>query len=58
MEKPRRAKRDASLTIRVNGAALEALDTLADAEQRTRSDMARVLLGEALNARQKEGQPR
>jgi hypothetical protein len=32
-----------------------ALDALADAEQRTRSDMARILLSEALAARQQKG---
>lgn len=55
MEKPRRTKRDASITIRVAPPAVDALDALADAEQRTRSDMARILLGEALAARQKRG---
>lgn len=53
MEKPPRPKRDASLTIRVNADAVTALDALAEQEQRTRSDMARILLGEALAARSK-----
>jgi predicted transcriptional regulator len=51
---PTRPKRDASLTIRVAPAAVEALDVLAEQEQRTRSDMARILLSEALAARQRK----
>lgn len=55
MAQPTRPRRDASLTIRVAAPAVEALDALAEAEQRTRSDMARILLGEALAARQRKG---
>jgi predicted transcriptional regulator len=48
-----RAKPDrgAVLNVRITTAASEALDKLAEAEQRTRSDMARILLSEALKRR-------
>jgi hypothetical protein len=44
-------RRTAVLQVRITEAASEALDKLAEQEQRTRSDMARILLSEALKRR-------
>lgn len=41
------------VTIRLSPSGLEEIDRYAAAEQRTRSDMIRVLLGEAIAARRK-----
>lgn len=47
----RRPTRDAVLRVRVRADTLATLDALAEDEQRTRSDMARILLSEALKRR-------
>jgi len=41
------------VAVRLSPAGLQAIDTLAEAEHRTRSDMIRVLLIEAIAARRK-----
>lgn len=53
-----RPKRTARLELRITDAASDQLDQLAVEEDRTRSDMARILLGEALAARRERGRQR
>lgn len=50
---PKRRKRTGDLHVRVGDEGLAAIDKLAEEDKRTRSDMARVLLGEAVAARLK-----
>jgi hypothetical protein len=42
-----------NVTIRLSASGIAAIDSLADTEQRTRSQMVRILLAEALKARGK-----
>lgn len=51
--KSRRKPRARDLHVRVTQDGLDAIDAIADEEHRTRSDMARVLLLDAVTAWQK-----
>ena len=53
---PQRARREKELHIRVTPEGMAAIDALAGEDSRTRSDMARVLLSEAVEARRKKQQ--
>lgn len=53
--KPGAAKRETTIGIRISEAGLKALDELAEQEQRTRSDMVRILLREGMEARARRG---
>lgn len=45
------------VAVRLSAAGIEAIDTLAEIEHRTRSDMIRVLLIEAIDARRRKAKP-
>ncbi len=47
------ATRPKTVHVRLSDAGMQAVDDLAEAEQRTRSDMLRILIAEAVKARAK-----
>lgn len=53
MPAPRPTPKRSQVVVRLSETGLEAIDEYAQAEQRTRSDMIRILLAEAITARRK-----
>ncbi|HEX5997150.1 MAG TPA: ribbon-helix-helix protein, CopG family [Jiangellales bacterium] len=53
MPAPKPTPKRSQVVVRLADAGLEQIDRYAEQEQRTRSDMIRVLLGEAIEVRRK-----
>lgn len=55
MEKPTREARPVAINARISETGAEWIDLIAQQEQRTRSDVIRILLKEAIETRGREG---